>query len=88
MKEPGIPLLACISASGGVKQVSGNRLVVDFRTKTMARLATNILSSYGVDNNNNNSHDNTANTSNINTNGSNNYRDNETKKPPSIKRDQ
>jgi hypothetical protein len=44
VKEHGIPLLACASASGGVKQVSGNRLVVDFRTKTMAKRAANILS--------------------------------------------
>ena len=45
IKEKGIPLLACASVSGGVKEIGGKRLVVDFRTKTMANRAINILSS-------------------------------------------
>ncbi len=45
VKEKGIPLLACASVSGGVKEIDGKRLVVDFRTKTMAKRAINILSS-------------------------------------------
>ena len=43
VKEKGIPLLACTSASGGVKEIDGKRLVVDFRTKTLANRAINIL---------------------------------------------
>ena len=45
IKEKGIPLLACASVSGGVKEIDGKRLVVDFRTKTVANRAINILSS-------------------------------------------
>lgn len=44
IKERGIPLLACASVSGGVKEINGKRLVVDFRTKTLADRAINILS--------------------------------------------
>jgi len=43
VKEKGIPLLACISASGGVKEIDGKRLTIDFRTKTLAKRAINIL---------------------------------------------
>lgn len=35
--------MACISASGGVKEIDGKRLIVDFRTKTLAKRAINIL---------------------------------------------
>jgi hypothetical protein len=48
VKENGIPLLACTSASGGVKEIDGKRLIVDFRTKTMAKGAINILSNNSV----------------------------------------
>jgi hypothetical protein len=44
IKEKGIPLLACASSSGGVKEIDGKILVVDFRTKTLANRAINILS--------------------------------------------
>src|SRR6476659_4045025 len=45
IKEKEIQLLACASVSGGVKEIDGKRLVVDFRTKTVANRAINILSS-------------------------------------------
>ncbi|MGN6351057.1 MAG: hypothetical protein ACTHL3_06290 [Candidatus Nitrosocosmicus sp.] len=56
IKEKGIPLLACASATGGVKEIDGKRLVVDFRTKTLANRAINILrgnNSYQYNCNNN-----------------------------------
>jgi hypothetical protein len=43
VKENGIPLLACASVSGGVKEIDGKKLVVDFRTKTLTNRAINIL---------------------------------------------
>jgi len=43
VKEKGIPLLACASVSGGVKEIDGKKLVVDFRTKTLTNRAVNIL---------------------------------------------
>src|SRR6476646_11285409 len=43
IKEKGIPLLACASTSGGVKEIDGKKLVVDFRTKTLTNRAVNIL---------------------------------------------
>ena len=68
VKENGIPLLACTSASGGVKEIDGKRLIVDFRTKTMAKRAINILS------NNNRSKNKNNNNTNINNRNS-NYKD-------------
>ncbi len=53
-KEEGIPLLACISVSGGVKEISGKDLVVDFRTKTVTERAINVLyENYQIENNGN-----------------------------------
>lgn len=43
VKEKGIPLLACASVSGGVKEIDGKKLLVDFRTKTLTNRAINIL---------------------------------------------
>jgi len=68
VKGPGILLLACISANGNVKQERGNRLVVDFRTKTMAKRVVNILPSYEDDNDKGN-----INATIINTNSNNNF---------------
>jgi hypothetical protein len=53
VKEKGIPLLACTSSSGGVKEIDGKRLTVDFRTKTMAKRAINILAINNASKNNN-----------------------------------
>ena len=54
VKEKGIPLLACTSAGGGVKEINDKRLIVDFRTKTMAKRAMNILSNCNISKHNNN----------------------------------
>jgi hypothetical protein len=44
VKEEGIPLLACVSVSGGIKEINGKVLIIDFRTNTLAARAINILS--------------------------------------------
>jgi len=54
VKEKGIPLLACTSTSGGIKEIDGKRLTVDFRTRTLAKRAINILSNDNASKNNGN----------------------------------
>ncbi len=44
VKEEGIPLLACTSISGSVKEINGLVLIVDFRTNTLTERAINVLS--------------------------------------------
>lgn len=60
VKEKDIPLLACISVSGGVKEINGKDLVVDFRTKTMAERAINVLSDIRKVENNEDRHQNST----------------------------
>jgi hypothetical protein len=57
VKEKGIPLLACTSTSGGIKEIDGKRLTVDFRTRTLTKRAINILSNDNASKNNSNRND-------------------------------
>jgi hypothetical protein len=78
VKEKGIPLLACTSASGGVKEIDGKRLIVDFRTKTLAKRAINILSGNNIyTNNNNNNNNNNYGNNEINNRQDNDFLENE-----------
>ena len=70
--------MACSSASGGVKEIDGKRLIVDFRTKTLAKRAINILSDNNdVYTNNNNNNNNNYSSNKINNRQDNDFLENE-----------